>query len=91
MPSPAILDPMKRTINRKLLKYAAGRSVFCIRCQCIMDWKRTSIVSLLHHGDPVKTFVLCTPCWLKQEETVRAQVQEKGAEYALDVVNKENL
>lgn len=53
-----MLDPMRRTIARNALKYAAGTAIFCPLCGNIMDCKRTVIVEA---GNVTK--VLCAPCW----------------------------
>ncbi len=39
----AIFDPMKRTLEINLLKYAAGQNIFCPYCETIMDYKTTVI------------------------------------------------
>ena len=49
---------MQKTVNRNLLKYAAGRAIFCPCCSVIMDARRTVIVTA---GDVTK--VLCASCW----------------------------
>ena len=46
------------TVNRQLLKYSAGRSIFCPRCQDIADAKRWVVVTL---GE--RTMALCAKCW----------------------------
>jgi hypothetical protein len=50
---------MQTTINRSLLKYAAGRAVFCPQCGDIMDAKRTVIVTT----PAGQTRTMCAHCW----------------------------
>jgi len=49
---------MHKTINRNLLKYSAGRSIFCGQCDAIADCRRWVLVS---HGD--EELGMCAPCW----------------------------
>ena len=49
---------MQRTINRNLLKYSAGRSIFCGQCSAIADARRWVVVT--HKAD---TLGMCAPCW----------------------------
>jgi len=49
---------MQKTINRNLLKYSAGRSIFCGQCDAIADARRWVVVS--HNDD---TLGMCAPCW----------------------------
>jgi hypothetical protein len=49
-----VLDGMKLTAQRNLVKWAAGKAMFCPRCQDILDCKRTVVVD---------EKVLCAKCW----------------------------
>ena len=51
---------MERTINRNLLKYSAGRSIFCGQCDEIADCRRW--VMITHNEDEL---AMCAPCWDK--------------------------
>ena len=61
---------MQTTITRNLLKYAAGRSIFCPLCQEVLDCKRTVI---LEAGSISKT--LCASCW---DTTLKPLIEAKG-------------
>ena len=52
------INYMQRTINRNLLKYSAGRSIFCGQCSAIADARRWIVVS---HNDDI--LGMCAPCW----------------------------
>jgi len=77
LPSP--LDSMMaRTVNRNLLKWAAGHHIFCPRCGEIMDCKRTVHAEFQYRkpGQDWKvpdaagvSFVGCTKCWDRDRET----------------------
>ena len=49
---------MQLTINRNLLKYSAGRAVFCRACRAIADCRRWIIAT---QGDHVTQ--CCVTCW----------------------------
>lgn len=51
---------MELTINRNLLKYSAGRAIFCGQCDAIADARRWVLVT--HNND---TLGMCAPCWDK--------------------------
>lgn len=51
---------MEQTINKNLLKYSAGRSIFCGQCDAIADARRWVLVS--HQNDELG---MCAPCWDK--------------------------
>ena len=53
-------DPMKLSINRKLVKYSAGTAIFCPHCGVIADARHWIVASV---GD--KTINTCAPCWDK--------------------------
>ena len=58
MENDPLFSPMQKTVTRNLLKYAAGRAIFCPLCGAIMDQSRTVIITA---GQVTK--VLCAPCW----------------------------
>jgi hypothetical protein len=51
---------MQTTINKGLVKYSAGRAIFCPHCQDIADAKRWVVATI---GD--RTLGTCAPCWDK--------------------------
>lgn len=64
---------MQRTLNRNLLKYAAGRAIFCPICGNVMDQKRTVIITA---GEVTKT--MCGQCWDSEvKPKIRADVVAK--------------
>ena len=52
-----MLDVFKNRANRELLKYAAGRAIFCQFCKHVLDCKTTAIAS-----KNSETVTLCTAC-----------------------------
>jgi len=50
------------SMNRQLLKYAAGQHMFCKNCQAVLDWK-TTIIFTASKGDRKATVVLCDKCF----------------------------
>lgn len=55
------MDLMQRTLNRNLVKYAAGRAIFCPSCDDILDQKRTVVVTT----PAGRTMTYCGQCWDK--------------------------
>ena len=53
-------DFLKRTMQRNLLKYAAGAAIFCPLCEAVADCKRWVIAT--YKG---KTCGVCAKCWDK--------------------------
>lgn len=67
------LDPFKRRMQFRLLKHAAGHSVFCPACGEIMDCKRTVLVELYvtvagKSEGHIATYTQCGKCWDKRKE-----------------------
>jgi len=58
-----VLGGMETTVKRNILKYAAGRTMFCPGCQTIMDCKRTVTWDLLKEDKLLMSKVLCTACY----------------------------
>lgn len=55
------------TVNRELLKYAAGQTMFCPCCKSVMDWRTTTVLTL-HRGDEcVRSEVLCVACHIRHK------------------------
>lgn len=60
-----IYEPFKRHLLRETLKYAAGTAIFCPLCKNIMDFRRTTLVSVSIDGKlaTCKPFCFdCCPC-----------------------------
>lgn len=51
---------MQTTINKGLVKYSAGRAIFCPHCQDIADARRWVVATI---GE--RTLGTCAPCWDK--------------------------
>lgn len=75
----SFLNPMKKTLNRNLLKYAAGHHIFCPGCNNIMDHKNTVVVTNKKTG---KTMVNCGKCH-------DAGIKRAGERVGHDKVQKE--
>lgn len=54
---------MQATINKGLVKYSAGRAIFCPHCQDIADAKRWVVATI---GE--RTLGTCATCWDKAIE-----------------------
>jgi hypothetical protein len=52
-------SPVEVAVNRNLLKYAAGTTMFCPECDRIMDAK-TTVVATARNGT---TVTRCCKCW----------------------------
>lgn len=66
---------MMRTVNRNLLKWAAGQYMFCPYCDACMDCKRTVYVEVQFKNKdadwtvpntPKAKVTSCASCWDKQ-------------------------
>lgn len=49
---------MQETIHRNLLKYAAGRAIFCPHCDTILDCRSTVVATR-----DTREYVMCARCW----------------------------
>ena len=73
------MTTMEKMVNRQLVKYAAGRCVWCPRCHGVMDQKRT-VVATVHDGDEVLvSYTLCGNCWDPQVREVGVLLAAKAA------------
>lgn len=75
-----LLSPMHRTIKRNLLKYAAGRAIFCPICETIMDWKKTVLITFPSGG----TRTSCTSCFDKEMAKAKAEFPRRDEPGAWD-------
>lgn len=80
---------LQRHANRELLKYSAGHSIFCPKCQTVLD-RRSTVVSTIHRlykGNEAVVFstVCCARCWTKLGPVVRQVFEDArtitGAKY----------
>lgn len=49
-------------LNRELLKYAAGKQIFCRQCKVVLDWKTTVIVDI-EKGPQKHSVIVCNKCF----------------------------
>lgn len=61
-----MLDQMQKTINRNMLKYAAGHAIFCPSCGNILDYR----ASVLWESPSGKNGISCADCWRKGFEKI---------------------
>lgn len=80
---------MKRTINRNMLKYAAGRAITCSGCDQIMDWTRTAIVTVERDGNPVSSKAICVSCFDRGIGPAREALatSDQQGRYKIDVLD----
>lgn len=55
-------DFLTNHMLNQALKYAAGNRMFCDKCGCGLDYKRTALVETKIMGLPSKPVVMCLPC-----------------------------
>lgn len=55
-----VLDGVKLTVTRNMLKWAVGKQITCPRCQDILDAKRAVMCERDNQGG---TIIQCARCW----------------------------
>ena len=70
---------IKTPVESNLLKYSAGRAIFCPNCQGVMDWRRTVVATIHAKTDGkeekcIRSYVVCAGCWDKLGHTVKEGV-----------------
>jgi hypothetical protein len=61
---PDLMSEMERTVNKGLLEYAASQTLFCPKCETIMDCTRTVTFDIVKDGQiHQSTVVLCGACY----------------------------
>ena len=87
---------LARTVNRNLLKWAAGHVMACPGCQAILDCKRTvsaEIVRLVPGPrEVVRSYVMCSKCWDIYRPKIESGIAAAGAKNSeikaeLDIVD----
>jgi hypothetical protein len=59
-----VLEYLHKKILKETLKYAAGKQMFCRKCETILDWKTTVLSTFKSpNADETGTFILCTECY----------------------------
>jgi len=72
----------RTTVQRNLLKYAAGTAITCPKCGDILDCKRTVLIDIT--GDRPRTQVMCTTCWGMAPHVMRQHLIGGGVMDVLD-------
>lgn len=87
---------MQKEANRQLLKYAAGRAVFCPNCSAIMDYRRTVVTTIkgIKQGETessdLKVYTTCKKCFKgKAGDTLRSVVSSMQAKYPASQISLE--
>ena len=80
-----ILETFKRNTDRESLKSSVGRSIFCPRCEELMDFRRAVEFSVweIKSGKCATVRAMCAPCW----DGVRELVNKPGVKYRVDVID----
>jgi hypothetical protein len=80
-----ILETFKRNTDRESLKSSVGRSIFCPRCEELMDFRRAVEFSVweIKSGKCATVRAMCAPCW----DGVRELVTKPGVKYRVDVID----
>ena len=52
---------IEEEMQGQLLKYAAGRQIFCPNCDGLLDWRTTAIVAI-SDGERTDSRIYCTTC-----------------------------
>jgi hypothetical protein len=68
-----VLDFFTVMAEHQLLKYAAGKQMFCPKCDVIMDYRKTVIIT----GTDDKSLTLCQKCF--DSEPVQAVLEKNKA------------
>jgi hypothetical protein len=55
-------DFLHEQATNQLLKYAAGKQMFCPMCNKVLDWKTTAILEVSHEVHGKKSQVGCVKC-----------------------------
>jgi len=58
-----VLDFLAIHAEHQILKYAAGKQMFCPICNGILDYKKTVVIT----GTDDKPFIICSGCYNLQE------------------------
>jgi hypothetical protein len=84
-----ILETFKRNADRESLKSSVGRSIFCPRCEELMDYRRAVEFSVWENetGKCATVRAICAPCW----DGVCDLVTKPGVKYRVDVIDGRKL
>ena len=69
---------MQSMTNRRILKFAAGTEIFCPKCENLLDWRTTAIISLGPNSSTV-----CTKCL----DALKAKLGAKINNVAIDILD----
>jgi hypothetical protein len=79
------MDQFKREADKQSLCSSVGRSIFCPRCEELMDYRRAVEFSVweIKSGKCATVRAMCAPCW----DGVRELVTKPGVKYRVDVID----
>jgi hypothetical protein len=75
----SLFADMETTLAGNLLRYAAGRAIFCPKCGAVMDWQRTIICGGI---------TTCEECW---REVCQRILDERGADNFACILGKADV
>ena len=80
-----IADQFKREADKQSLCASVGRTIFCPRCEELMDYRRSVEFSVweIQSGKCATVRAMCAPCW----DGVRELVTKPGVKYRVDVID----
>lgn len=55
-------NDLQKRAQKELLKYAAGREIFCPSCGKVLDFRTSSIVTIFGTDGSQMVRTYCTPC-----------------------------
>ncbi len=81
---------MEKTLTKNLLKYIAGRVMFCPDCDKVMDCKKTVSADFKVKGENKASWNGCTTCWDKRAVATLANIarlNEAEDVYTIEVLD----
>lgn len=84
-----IENTLQTHVNRNLLKYAAGRVMFCPSCDKCLDCRSTVNVTVLHKGEVHSSTTLCAACYDARKPVLDAALAKASPDVGitLDIVD----
>ena len=81
-----ILNPLKKHLDKQLLRYAVQHAIFCPGCGTVMDVRRAALLSIRNPRTGTELFcrALCEECVEGgHETTVKAAAKAKNLEFEI--------
>ncbi len=80
-----IADQFKREADKQSLCASVGRTIFCPKCENLMDWKSSVEFTVweIESGKCLTVRAICAPCW----DTVQSMVTKPSVKYRVDVID----